>query len=93
MNWIIKKIVGSKNERDLKKMQPLVSKINEIDKSLQSLSDEELRAKTKIFRERLKSGETLKEIELEAFAVVKNAAKASFVAQLFKFVGTNLLGK
>ena len=50
MNWIIKKIVGSKNERDLKKMQPLVSKINEIDKSLQSLSDEELRAKTKIFR-------------------------------------------
>ena len=75
MNWIIKKIVGSKNERDLKKMQPLVSKINEIDKSLQSLSDEELRAKTKIFRERLKSGETLKEIELEAFAVVKNAAR------------------
>ena len=63
MNWIIKKIVGSKNERDLKKMQPLVSKINEIDKSLQSLSDEELKAKTKLFRERLKSGETLKEIE------------------------------
>ena len=75
MNWIIKKIVGSKNERDLKKMQPLVSKINEIDKSLQSLSDEELKAKTKLFRERLKSGETLKEIELEAFAVVKNAAR------------------
>ncbi|MBN2702967.1 MAG: preprotein translocase subunit SecA [Pontiellaceae bacterium] len=75
MNWILKKIIGSKNDRDLKKMQPLVEKINELDQKLQHLSDEELKAKTPEFRERLKNGETLEDIELEAFAVAKNAAR------------------
>ena len=71
MKWIIKKIVGSKNERDLKKMQPMVAAINALDETFQSLSDEELQSKTTHFRERLAAGETLKDIELEAFAVVK----------------------
>ena len=46
MKWIIKKIVGSKNERDLKKMQPMVAAINALDETFQSLSDEELQSKT-----------------------------------------------
>jgi len=75
MNWILKKILGSKNERDIKKMQPLVARINEFDEEYKALSDEQLQAKTLEFRERLTQGETLEEIECEAFAAVKNAAR------------------
>ncbi len=75
MNWILKKIIGSKNERDLKKMRPMVDRINAIDEELKALSDEQLQAKTQEFKDRLKNGETLEDIEVEAFAVVKNAAR------------------
>ena len=75
MKWILKKIIGSKNERDIKKMRPLVEKINELDESFKSLSDEELQNKTIDFKNRIKNGASLAEIELEAFAVVKNAAR------------------
>ena len=75
MNWILKKILGSKNERDIKKMQPLVMRINELDEEYKALTDEQLQAKTGEFRDRLKNGETLEEVECEAFAVVKNAAR------------------
>ena len=44
MNWILKKILGSKNERDLKKMRPLVEKINAFDEEYKALSDEQLQA-------------------------------------------------
>jgi preprotein translocase subunit SecA len=75
MNWIFKKLLGSKNERDLKKMKPLVERINTYDEEYKTLTDEQLRAKTIEFRKRLTEGETLEEIECEAFAVVKNAAR------------------
>ena len=75
MNWILKKIIGSKNERDLKKMRPLVAKINELDEEYKALTDEQLQAKTTEFQQRLQNGETLEDIELEAFAVVKNASR------------------
>jgi preprotein translocase subunit SecA len=75
MNFILKKILGSKNERDLKKMQPLVERINGFDEEYKALTDEQLKAKTDEFRTRLQNGETLEEIECEAFAVVKNAAR------------------
>jgi preprotein translocase subunit SecA len=75
MNWIIKKIVGSKHERDLKKLAPMVEKINALDESYKALSDVDLKAKTAEFKQRLKAGSTLDDIELEAFAVVKNAAR------------------
>lgn len=75
MNWILKKILGSKNERDIKKMQPLIARINDLDEEYKVLTDEQLQAKTIEFRERLKNGETLEEIECEAFAVVKNASR------------------
>jgi preprotein translocase subunit SecA len=75
MNWILKKILGSKNERDLKKMRPLVEKINAYDEEYKALTDEQLQAKTQEFKDRLQNGETLEDIELEAFAVVKNAAR------------------
>ncbi|MEN8255426.1 MAG: preprotein translocase subunit SecA [Verrucomicrobiota bacterium] len=75
MNWFLKKILGSKNERDLKKMQPLVARINEFDEEYKALSDEQLKVKTDEFRRRLQNGETLEDVECEAFAVVKNAAR------------------
>ena len=75
MKWILKKIVGSKNDRDINKMRPLVEKINELDDSFKSLSDDELKNKTEEFKKRIKSGTLLADIELEAFAVVKNAAR------------------
>ena len=75
MNWILKKIVGSKNERDLKKMQPLVEQINALDAEYTALTDEQLQAKTGEFRERLQNGAALEDLEMEAFAVVKNAAR------------------
>jgi preprotein translocase subunit SecA len=75
MNWIIKKIIGSKNERDLKKMRPLIEKINAYDDEYKALTDEQLQAKTVEFQNRLKNGESLEDIELEAFAAVKNAAR------------------
>ncbi len=81
-NWIIKKIIGSKNQREIRRLQPVVRQINEIEKSLQSLSDDELRAKTAAWKERLagiedreKLAAELDAILPEAFAVVKNAAR------------------
>ena len=75
MNWILKKILGSKNERDLKKMRPLVEKINVFDEEYKALTDEQLQAKTAEFKQRIQDGATLEDIELEAFAVVKNASR------------------
>ncbi len=63
MKWILKKIIGSKNERDIKKMRPLVEKINELDESFKSLSDEELQNKTIDFKNRIKNGASLAEIQ------------------------------
>lgn len=73
--YILKKIFGTKSQRDLAKMKPLVAKINEIEESLQQLSESEIKNKTNEFKERLKNGETLDDIMLEAFAVVKNVCR------------------
>jgi len=75
LNGILKAIFGSKSQRDLKKMMPLVRKINEIERGLQSLTDEQLQAKTPEFKARLAAGETTDDIMCEAFAVVKNACR------------------
>ena len=75
MEWLKKILGGSKNERDLKNMGPMVDKINSFDESFISLNDQELKNKTHEFRERLKNGESLDDIKAEAFATVKNAAR------------------
>jgi len=75
MNWILKRIVGTKNQRDLRRLRPLVDRINELEEQYQSLSEEEFKAKTQEFRNRLAEGETLDDIMCEAFAVVKNACR------------------
>ena len=75
MQWLLKAILGTKNERDLKKLRPYVGRINALEKELQGLSDEALKAKTGEFRERLAKGETVDALMVEAFAVVKNACR------------------
>ncbi|TNF50053.1 MAG: preprotein translocase subunit SecA [Deltaproteobacteria bacterium] len=71
---ILKKIVGSKNDRELKKLQQQVEEINALEPSVQALTDTELKAKTVEFRSRLESGETLDDLLGESFAVVREAA-------------------
>jgi len=71
----ITKIFGTKHERDIKKINPLVEEINEEHEKLKDLSDEQLRAKTDEFKQRIKEQETLDEILPEAFAVVKDACR------------------
>lgn len=70
-----KRLKGRQYRTFIKKSQPLVAKINEIEKQYQSLSDEQLRAKTEEFRQRYKQGETLDDLLPEAFATVKNGAR------------------
>ncbi len=72
---LIRKIVGSKNERELKRIQPLVDQINQWEPKVNPLSDDQLGAKTVQFKERLGRGESVEEILPEAFAVVRETAK------------------
>jgi preprotein translocase subunit SecA len=82
LNWILKKIIGSKNQREVRRMMPLVHQINALEQQFQSLPEEALREKTAAWKAELstivdseKLAERLEEILPEAFAVVKNAAR------------------
>lgn len=71
---ILTKIFGTKHDREMKKIQPLVDKINSLEPKMKALSDDQLKAKTPEFQERLKKGETVEDILPEAFAVCREAA-------------------
>ncbi|MDH3975873.1 MAG: preprotein translocase subunit SecA [Deltaproteobacteria bacterium] len=71
---ILKKVVGSKNDRTLKKMQPLVNSINALEDKMKALSDEELKALTPAFKERVEKGESLDSLLPEAFAAIREAS-------------------
>jgi len=68
------KVFGSKNERELKQIQPLVEKINALEPEVQALHDEQLKARTAEFKQRLERGETLDDLLPEAFATVREAS-------------------
>ena len=70
-----KKVFGSKNDRELKRMRKMVAKINEFDETISALDDSALKAKTSEFMRRLDEGETLDSLLPEAFAVVREAGK------------------
>ena len=69
------KVFGTKYERDLKKMQPLVDHIGSFEKKLSTLSDQDLKAKTPYFKEQIEKGKSLDELLPEAFAVCKEASQ------------------
>ena len=71
----LEKIFGSYSDKEIKRIRPIVAKINELEPEMEKLTDEELKAKTPYFKERLANGETLDDILPEAFAVVREAGK------------------
>lgn len=75
LKWILSKTIGTKKERDIRKLKPIVAKINEIEEQYQKLSDVAIKAKTQEFKERLAKGETLDDLLPEAFAAVKNVCR------------------
>jgi len=72
---LLTKIFGSSNQREIKKLRKIVATINALEPQFESLSDEELKAKTAEFKSRLENNETLKDILPEAFATVREASK------------------
>jgi len=74
INAILTKIFGSQHERDIKKIQPLVAAINELEPQIKALSDAELRAKTAEFRTQIENGASLDDLLVPAFAVAREAA-------------------
>ncbi len=72
---VLKKIIGSKNEREIRRLRPIVEEINGLEPRMEKCTDAELRAYTDLFKERLKKGEDLDDILPEAFAVVREVAR------------------
>ena len=72
---IINKVFGTHSERELKRIEPIIKKIESYREAMGQLSDEELRGKTEEFKKRLSDGETLDQLLPEAYAVVREAAK------------------
>ena len=73
--WISRKLFGTDNDRTLRKIQPLVAPINDLEPRIQPLTDDQLRAKTAEFKEKLAQGASVDDILPEAFAVVREASR------------------
>src|SRR6185295_11594333 len=75
LQTLLAKVVGTSNERELKRLRPIVGEVNAFEPAITALTDEQLRAKTIAFRERLAQGEPLDDLMAEAFAVVREAGR------------------
>src|SRR5262247_1893753 len=75
LGQILAKVIGTQNERELKRLRPLVAEIGALETQVQALTDEQLRQKTEEFKTRVAGGESLDDILVEAFAVVREAGK------------------
>ena len=80
---LLKKIVGTKNDRELKRLSLLLNEVSNFEPVMMSLTDEELRAKTPYFREKLKNGLTIDDILTEAFAVAREASRRTLLMRPF----------
>ena len=74
-NKLVTTFIGTKDERDFKKLQPLIKAINELEEDIAALNDNQLKAKTEYFKNKLDQGASLDDILVEAFAVVREAGK------------------
>ncbi len=72
---LVRKIFGTKNERELKRIQPIVDRVNSLEEKMRKLTDNELKSFTPHFKERIERGESLDEILPEAFALVREVAR------------------
>lgn len=73
--YLVKKIFGTRNDRILKMLKPVVLRINDLERRYQPMSDDELRGQTALFKQRLENGEPLDDLLPEAFAVVREAGR------------------
>src|SRR5690554_5122112 len=80
---LARKIFGTQNEREIKRLDKTVQAINALEASFEALTDEELKNKTPEFKQRLADGETLDQLLPEAFAVVREAGKRSLSMRHF----------
>jgi preprotein translocase subunit SecA len=75
LDLLFKKIVGSNSDREVKKLQPLIQKINDLESRVSALTDDQLQARTADFRQRFENGESLDDLLPDAFAVVRETGK------------------
>ena len=75
LDQTLAKIFGTKNEREVKAMRPIIAAINDLEPAIQQLSDIDLAAKTVEFKQRIAKGESLDDLLTEAFAVVREAGR------------------
>ncbi|MFQ5718948.1 MAG: preprotein translocase subunit SecA [Acidobacteriota bacterium] len=83
LNSLLSKVIGTKNERELKKLQPLVAAVNDLEPQIRQLSDPELAGKTAIFRERIEQGATVDDLLVETFAVAREAGRRALAMRHF----------
>ncbi|RME57813.1 MAG: preprotein translocase subunit SecA [Candidatus Dadabacteria bacterium] len=93
LKLLAKKVIGTANDRYLRSVKPLVSRVNELEAKYEKFSDEDLARETVRFKERLKKGESLDSIEPEAFAVVREASKRTLGMRHFdvQIIGGHVL--
>ena len=83
LDAILKKIVGTKNDRELKRMSLILDEVNQFEPEMMSLTDNELKAKTKYFKEKVASGFSLDDIMSEAFAVARETSRRTLLMRPF----------
>jgi len=83
LDTVLKKIFGTKNDRELKRLSVLLNEVNNLEPTMMALSDEELKTKTQYFRNKLKEGFTLDDILTEAFAVAREASRRTLLMRPF----------
>jgi len=95
LTWALKKIMGTSHEREVKKLRPRVEAINALEPRISALSDAELRAKTAEFKEKLDRGATVDDLQVEAFAVCREAGKRALKMRHFdvQLIGGMVLHK
>src|SRR3977135_1794598 len=75
LDTLLAKVVGTQNDRELKRLRPIVTEVNAFETAIKALSDEQLRGKTAEFRQRVANGDTLDDLLPEVFAVVREAGR------------------
>src|SRR6059036_3056044 len=95
IDTLLAKVVGTQNDRELKRLRPIVAEVNALEPTVQALSDDQLRAKTAEFKQRVADGETLDDVMPEAFAVVREAGRRALNMRHFdvQLIGGAVLHK
>ena len=90
----LSKLFGSKNDRELKRMSKIVDQINSLEESVEQLTEEEIRLRKDIFRQRLMDGESLDQLLPEAFAITREVGKRTLGQRIFdvQMIGGNAHG-